>query len=133
MDGMRKMVTEAELKAMDKGKLIPDILCDFDGVLCETGHWPEIGPPRRKMIDYIISLQRKGHRITIYTCRDWWHRNNIEKWCDEQGFTPDVVVCGKPLGIIVDDLSVNPVVKKPTVEGLVEKLNNDWVKNDTEL
>ena len=85
------------------------VLVDLDGTLTTETKWPEIGEPNLAIISDLKDLKRDGFEIVVFTTRTWWSEKEIMKWCvDVAGFVPDGILCGKPLGIIVDDLAVNP-------------------------
>ncbi len=66
------------------------IAVDFDGTLCENA-WPEIGEPRRAVIDYILAEQRKGARLILWTNRSGASLNAAVKWSAGQGIVFDAV------------------------------------------
>jgi len=53
----------------------------------------------------------------------------LEKFCIEKcGFKPDAILCGKPLGVLVDDLSVNPTNTEliDGVNAMVNRINDRY-------
>lgn len=85
------------------------ILVDLDGTLTADAQYPDIGDPNPSVVSDLKALQSDGHEIVVYTTRTWWEEKEIMRWCaDVAGFVPDGILCSKPLGIIVDDLAVNP-------------------------
>jgi len=49
-----------------------DIVFDFDGVLCEYQGWrghDNIGEPIMPMVDLVIDLHKKGHKLKLCTTR----------------------------------------------------------------
>ena len=104
------------------------ILVDLDGTVCEpSGHYPEIGKPREDTIKKINQLKKNGHEVWIYTCREWWQEEEIKNWCKKNHLNIDGVICGKPLGIIIDDLAITPEETNPkTVQQKIDKLKEEW-------
>ena len=66
---------------------------DFDGTLCKDA-WPEIGEMNIALIEKLKKLQKDGHRIILWTCREG---NEL---------TPAVNAC-KELGLIFDAVNDN--------------------------
>lgn len=125
----------AEADAKRKGDLEkPNIVWDLDGVLAEHA-WPEVGKPIPWAIEAFKEYQRAGHLCIIYTARDTWHLRQIRAFCVGAGIIPDQIVCGKPLGVLVDDLALNPdeMVWPPAVETpiyiLCKKVQRLWTGN----
>jgi len=96
------------------------IYVDLDGTLTKRTEYPEIGEPDLNVLADIQSLQGEGHRIVIHTCRDWFQEEMIREWCKRYYLEPDFVLCGKPFGVYVDDLSVNP--RKHNVAAKVRRI-----------
>lgn len=61
---------------------------DFDGCLCEEA-WPEIGPPRRHVIDFFINLRACGNKLILNTCREGKYLEDAKKWCAQYGLAFD--------------------------------------------
>jgi len=105
---------------------------DFDGVLAEPADYPKIGKPKQEIIGELVWLKKEyGYSIWLYTCRDWWQEDDLRRWCDANGVPIDGIICGKPLGIIVDDLSINPdniSLLDREILRLNNDLNDNWVK-----
>lgn len=66
------------------------IAVDFDGTLC-VDKYPEIGEPNQALIDRLISMQKKGDRIILWTCRDGGELNAALAWCSRKGLEFDAV------------------------------------------
>lgn len=66
------------------------IAVDFDGTLCFNA-WPEIGPPRQGVIDYIIRQQKDGAKIILWTNRKGERLEAAVRWCADHGITLDAV------------------------------------------
>lgn len=66
------------------------IAVDFDGTLCEHA-FPEIGPPKEKVIAKVRELQARGHRIVLWTCREGEPLEEAVAWCESQGIRLDRV------------------------------------------
>jgi hypothetical protein len=45
------------------------VAVDFDGTLCKDA-WPGIGEPNYRLIDTLLKAQRRGVRLTLWTCRE---------------------------------------------------------------
>lgn len=45
------------------------IAVDFDGTICENGHWPEIGALIPGAANALRILHSRGHKIVINSCR----------------------------------------------------------------
>lgn len=75
------------------GKLI---LCvDFDGTIVQDA-FPNIGEPRqgrfhRTFLEDLIYLQKKGHKIILWTCREGEHLEQAVAFCKERGLVFDAV------------------------------------------
>lgn len=67
------------------------IAVDFDGTLCEN-KWPEIGPPNKELIEYLIMMQKTvGARLILWTCRVDEMLDKALDWCSEYGLKFDTV------------------------------------------
>lgn len=72
------------------------ILCvDFDGTIVHDA-FPNIGEPRqgrfhRTFIEDLIYLQKKGHKIILWTCREGEHLEQAVAFCKERGLEFDAV------------------------------------------
>lgn len=125
-------VVRAEARAKRASSLVkPNIVWDLDGVLAEQA-WPEVGKPIPWAVDLFREYQRAGHLCIIYTSRDGWHLSVIRAFCEAAGIVPDQIVTGKPLGILVDDLAVNPGPLRD-IRGPIRVLCGDmrklWMRN----
>lgn len=60
------------------------IAVDFDGVLCES-KFPEIGPPRYKVISLVRELIDQGHEVVLWTTRNGAELEAAVKWCHDRG------------------------------------------------
>lgn len=66
------------------------IAVDFDGTLCENA-WPEIGPARAGVIDYVLGEQMTGAKLILWTCRKGERLQEAVKWCAARGLAFDAV------------------------------------------
>lgn len=72
------------------------ILCvDFDGTIVQDA-FPNIGEPRqgrfhRTFLEDLIYLQKKGHKIILWTCREGEHLEQAVAFCKERGLEFDAV------------------------------------------
>lgn len=80
---------------MDNLKANKIIAVDFDGTLCEN-KYPEIGEPRRNVIDYVKTRREHGDKIILWTCRVGEMLENAVKWCAERGLKFDAVNANLP-------------------------------------
>ena len=94
---------------------------DFDGTLCENA-WPEIGKPNYILIQSLIAMRDKGHRLILWTCRTGDKLDAAVEWCKKQGLEFDVINENLPeiiaafdgesrkifANVYIDDLSVTP-------------------------
>lgn len=63
---------------------------DFDGTLCED-IYPEIGPPRQDVIDFIKAERDGGAKIILWTCRCGRELTATLEWCTAQGIVFDAI------------------------------------------
>ena len=70
-----------------------DLLVDLDGTLA-------VPAPQ---------LAMRGYRLVLYTSRPQEEEPEIQRWCRRVGLPVARVVCGKPQGILIDDLSISPL------------------------
>ena len=66
------------------------IAVDFDGTLCENCY-PDIGAPKAPILKYVLSEQKKGAKIILWTCRIGEHLNAAVRWCNAFGLYFDAV------------------------------------------
>ena len=66
------------------------IAVDFDGTLC-VNTWPDIGPPRKGVIDYVKRQKEDGAKLILWTNRVGERLEAAVKWSAEQGITFDAV------------------------------------------
>lgn len=70
---------------------LPKIIAiDFDGTLCED-KFPSIGKARLGTISLLKSLQRKGWKTILWTCRNGQHLEDALNWCAERNLKFDAV------------------------------------------
>lgn len=50
------------------------IAVDFDGTLCEN-KFPEIGEPKKDIIDAVKKLRQQGNKIILWSCRSGQQEN----------------------------------------------------------
>lgn len=63
---------------------------DFDGTLC-VDKYPEIGEARVHRVQKVIDLQKRGHKIILWTCRTDQQLAEAVDWCRERGLVFDAV------------------------------------------
>lgn len=66
------------------------IAVDFDGTICDN-EWPRIGKPHQDVIDYILSEQKKGAHLILWTCRTGSTLDDAITWCKERGIIFDSI------------------------------------------
>lgn len=66
------------------------IAVDFDGTLCANA-WPNIGAPRKGVIDYVIRRRQNGAKIILWTSRTGELLKDAVEWCADHGITFDAV------------------------------------------
>lgn len=71
------------------------IAVDFDGTLCKNA-WPDIGEPRREVIDYVLREQRAGAKLILWTNRHHKRLKEAVDWCKERGVIFDAVNANLP-------------------------------------
>lgn len=63
---------------------------DFDGCLC-TNAYPEIGAPRRAVLEAVRERQRQGWAVILWTCREGELLREAVEACRSWGLAPDAV------------------------------------------
>jgi len=66
------------------------IAVDFDGTLC-VNHFPDIGEPIRRTIQYIKRERACGSFIILWTCRQGERLTAAVDWCKRQGLIFDYI------------------------------------------
>lgn len=66
------------------------IAVDFDGTLCYD-KYPEVGKPRKDIIDLVKYAQRAGAKIILYTCREGKFLEEALRVCEKVGLKFDAV------------------------------------------
>ena len=66
------------------------IAVDFDGTLCGNA-WPEIGAPRKGVIEYVKHQRQNGAKLILWTNRVGQRLDEAVAWCREQGVEFDAV------------------------------------------
>lgn len=66
------------------------IAVDFDGTLSK-GRWPEVGVPNYLLIDKLIHLQKAGHKLILWTCREGDALHNAIEWCEGMNLVFDAI------------------------------------------
>ena len=74
----------------DKPKRSQVWAVDFDGTLCDN-NWPEIGEPRKEMIQILKLAQTTGVKLILWTCREGDLLQDALEWCKSQDLYFDVV------------------------------------------
>jgi len=63
---------------------------DFDGTLC-VDKYPEIGAPRRDIINFIKRRRADGDKVILWTCRSGQFLEAALAWCVRHGLEFDAV------------------------------------------
>lgn len=71
------------------------IAVDFDGTLCKE-HWPEIGAPNLRLIDWLKERRRAGDKLILWTCRSEAMLAAAIVWCGTFGLEFDAVNTNLP-------------------------------------
>ncbi len=88
------------------------VLFDFDNTLAVSVYPVRgIGEPIVPNIELMKSVQSKGKKVFVFTARHYEDHDMIKKWLKEQGLKVEGIICGKPLGYLVDDRAYNPDCK----------------------
>lgn len=66
------------------------IAVDFDGTLCEH-RYPAIGAPNVDLIRTLVEVQRQGHKLILWTCREGQYLADAVEFCRGYGLTFDAV------------------------------------------
>ena len=66
------------------------IAVDFDGTL-NSGQWPEIGMPNKRLIRYLRRSQSHGAALILWTCRTGIRLDEAIDWCASQNLYFDYV------------------------------------------
>jgi len=111
------------------------IAVDFDGCLCENA-WPEIGEAKQDVIDALLSRQKQGAKIILWTCRVGEQLDAAVRWCVRHGIVFDAINENLPVNIAAfgndcrkvfadeywDDKSVNAYSIEQRVDSLRRKV-----------
>jgi hydroxymethylpyrimidine pyrophosphatase-like HAD family hydrolase len=63
---------------------------DFDGTIVEH-KFPAIGKIIGNSVDILIRLQKKGHKIILWTCRTGMLLQEAVEFLADNGFNPDAI------------------------------------------
>jgi hydroxymethylpyrimidine pyrophosphatase-like HAD family hydrolase len=63
---------------------------DFDGTLCELDY-PNIGAPRKLVIEALKDFQRRGVKMILNTCREGELLAEALVWCEQHGLVFDAI------------------------------------------
>jgi len=70
------------------------IAVEFDGTLCETAKYPEIGTCgyyNKAVIEYVKNAKASGSKLVLCTMREGEPLEAALRWCEEKGLTFDAV------------------------------------------
>lgn len=66
------------------------VAVDFDGTLCENA-FPDIGKPKKEVIDAIKEYQSYGWKTILWTCRNQGYLDRAVAWCELHGLKFDAI------------------------------------------
>ena len=66
------------------------IACDFDGTLCEN-KFPQIGEPRKDILDKLKKEKSSGAKIILWTCREGDVLAEAIEWCKKFNIIFDAI------------------------------------------
>lgn len=75
---------------MEKRVLPYIVAVDFDGTLCENA-FPEIGAPKKDVIDTIKEYKSYGWKTILWTCRNGEALTEAVDWCKKHKLEFDAV------------------------------------------
>ena len=61
------------------------IAIDFDGTITDKNIFPQIGEPKEYAVEAIHNIQKAGHQIVLWTCREGYSLEEAKKWLQENG------------------------------------------------
>ena len=65
------------------------IACDFDGCITKKNVFPEIGEIREHALAAIQNIQKHGHKVILWTCREGYHLEVARKFLNANGIELD--------------------------------------------
>ena len=71
------------------------IAVDYDGTLFE-GSFPELGAPKRDVIDKVMRFKKHGAEIVLWTCRESGSLDEAIDRCNEEGLIFDAINSNAP-------------------------------------
>ena len=80
------------------------IAVDFDGTIVEH-KYPEIGDEMLFAFDTLLALQKKGHRLILWTFRGGKYLDEAVKYCKNQGITFYAVNKSYPEEVLEEGIS----------------------------
>ena len=66
------------------------VVFDFDGTLSK-GRWPGVGVPNYLLIEKLLNLQKAGHKLILWTCREGEALHNAIERCKEMNLVFDAI------------------------------------------
>ena len=67
------------------------IAVDFDGTLAGWGRYPVPGEPNEEVFEAVKRLQKSGHQIILWTCREGHHLDMAIRYCEDRDLRFDAV------------------------------------------
>lgn len=66
------------------------IAIDFDGTL-SFGHFPNLGIPNIRLIDFLKEKKKEGHKLILWTCRVGKRLDEAVEYCRQYGLEFDAI------------------------------------------
>lgn len=73
------------------------IAVDFDGTLHDGERYPDIGNPRKGLINALISMRSRGHKVILWSCREGRLLTDAVMFCNEHGLHFDAINDNLPM------------------------------------
>lgn len=80
------------------------VAVDFDGTLCEK-RWPELGQPNKKLINHLIMMRKRGHKVILNTNRE--HYDFIDRKGNKRDLLQEALDFCQDNGLIFDAVNEN--------------------------
>lgn len=119
----------------------PILAVDFDGTLTEDHCFPQLGTPKKKIIELVKKYQAAGWIIILWTCRTGFLLDEAVEFCKEQGIYPDYINENAPYvvpnfrkifaDIYLDDKGFNANMDIELLEAMITDIKTyPWISMD---